>query len=76
MSEGTIKTHVSNILTKLDLRDRVQAVVFGTKVARSNQEEAHVRESSLRHRLTFGLGTKQPAAKGQLQKNGQAHGNW
>ena len=28
ISEATVKTHVGHVLTKLDTRDRVQAVIF------------------------------------------------
>ncbi len=31
VSENTVRTHISNILTKLDLRDRTQAALFGVK---------------------------------------------
>jgi DNA-binding NarL/FixJ family response regulator len=32
IGEATVKTHVAHILTKLDLRDRIQAVVFAYEV--------------------------------------------
>ena len=38
ISETTVKTHITHILQKLDLRDRVQAVVFAyqTGIARDS----------------------------------------
>lgn len=29
LSEGTVKTHINRILAKLNLRDRIQAVILG-----------------------------------------------
>jgi DNA-binding NarL/FixJ family response regulator len=29
LSQGTVKTHINRILAKLELRDRIQAVILG-----------------------------------------------
>ena len=31
LSEGTVKNHITNILNKLDLRDRTQLAIFAVK---------------------------------------------
>lgn len=43
LSEGTVKTHVLRVLRKLELRDRVQAVIFGYDAGLAQPGEA-VRE--------------------------------
>jgi DNA-binding NarL/FixJ family response regulator len=47
LSEPTVKTHVTRILAKLDVRDRVQAVVFAYEsglVQPGDKPTAHIRE--------------------------------
>ena len=45
VSPLTIKTHVARVLDKLDLRDRIQAVVlaYETGIVRPGSEQPHVR---------------------------------
>jgi DNA-binding NarL/FixJ family response regulator len=45
ISETTVKTHVTHILQKLDLRDRVQAVVLAYQAGFFEPEPEPVRSS-------------------------------
>jgi DNA-binding NarL/FixJ family response regulator len=46
ISETTVKTHVTHILQKLDLRDRVQAVVLAYQTGVLDAEDPSKRDTS------------------------------
>ncbi|KRF11417.1 hypothetical protein ASG90_16840 [Nocardioides sp. Soil797] len=46
LSEATVKTYVTRLLTKLEVRDRVQAVVLGHQIGLSRSAVPHPRPSS------------------------------